>query len=483
MPKQPNIASASERPLIKRVLSKAWIFAIAIAAILALGYGWSASHEGSKVESTADRTSDESAQPESDDPPEPRLNVVRPRSGGVVNSTAQPGSVEAYNYANLFAKVSGYLATQTVDIGDRVKLGQVLAKIDAPELVQAAHQASAELEQAETQLKLDAAALNSAKADEAVAQASVEEKRANLKQAIAFLEFRKTQTSRMSDLFKQKSIDERLLDKTRQDRDSAEAAENEAQAAVRTAEADLSAKQALVEQAKASVADARAKVQVASARLQKSKVYVDYMRLRSPYNGVVTKRSYHVGDFVRAAEQGGQTPLLTVAETDVMRVVVKMPEDYVPLTEPGDKAIFKVNFTDHVFDGTVSRVANSLDRDDKTMRTEIDLPNPAGELRDGMYGYATIELSKSMKGLSVPSHSIVSSSDSKTSAVFVVRDGRVRRIPVKIAVDTGVRAEVLSGLRPNDLVVLQPSEDLTDGQAAQAVEVSDKGTFVAEPKK
>jgi HlyD family secretion protein len=483
MPKQPNIASAGQRPLMKRVLSKVWILAIAVAAIFALGYGWSASHDAGKVESTSDQTPDESAPPESSDLPVPRLNVVRPRSGGVVSSTTQPGSAEAYNYANLFAKVSGYLATQTVDIGDRVKVGQVLAKIAAPELVQAAHQASAELEQAETQVKLDVAALNSAKADEAVAQSAVEEKRASLKQAIAFLEFRKIQTSRMSDLFQQKSIDERLLDKTRQDRDSAEAAENEAQAAVRTAEADLSAKQAIVEQAKASVADAQAKVQVAAARLQKAKVYVDYMTLRSPYNGVVTKRSFHVGDFVRAAEQGGQTPLLTVAETDVMRVVVKMPEDYVPLTEPGDKTIFKVNFTDHVFPGTVSRVANSLERDDKTMRTEIDLPNPAGELRDGMYGYATIELSKSMKGLSIPSRCIVNGNNSKTSAVFVVREGRVHRIPVKIAVDTGVRAEVLSGLRPNDLVVLQPSEDLTDGHAAQPVEVSDNSTLVAEPQK
>jgi HlyD family secretion protein len=468
---------------MKRVFSKVWIFAIAVVAIFALGYGWSASREGGKVESTGEQTSDESASPESADPSVPHLNVVRARSGGIVSSTTQPGSVEAYNYANLFAKVSGYLATQTVDIGDRVKVGQVLATIDAPELVQAAHQASAECDQAETQVKLDAAALNSAKADETVAQATVEEKRASLKQAVAFLEFRKIQTSRMTDLFKQKSIDERLLDKTRQDRDSAEAAQNEAQAAVRTAEADLSAKQAIVEQAKANVADAKAKVQVAAARQQKAKVYVDYMTLRSPYNGVVTKRSFHVGDFVRAAEQGGQTPLLTVAETDVMRVVVKMPEDYVPLTEPGDTAIFKVNFTDHVFHGTVSRIANSLERDDKTMRTEIDLPNPAGELRDGMYGYATVELSKSMKGLSIPSRCIVNGNNSKTSAVFVVRDGRVHRIPVKIAVDTGVRAEVLSGLQPNDLVVLQPSEDLTDGQAAQPVEVSDKSTIVAEPKK
>jgi RND family efflux transporter MFP subunit len=155
-----------------------------------------------------------------------------------------------------------------------------------------------------------------------------------------------------------------------------------------------------------------------------------------------------------------------------MRVVVKMPEDYVSLTRPGDPAVFKLDFTDHVFKGKVARIADSLDRDDKTMRTEIDLPNPVNELRDGMYGYATIELSKSLKGLSVPSSSLVATADSKTW-LFVVRDGRLHRIPVQVAINTGARTEVLSGLRPDDLVVVKPTEELSEGEAVQAVKTKE----------
>jgi HlyD family secretion protein len=443
---------------------------VAIAAMLTLGYRWLASHEANNPPTSAvsegDRASGGTA--ESSNSSLPRVDVVQPQVGGVVNSTTQPGSVEAFNFENLFAKVSGYLKTQTVDIGDRVKEGQVLATIEAPEIVQAAHQAQAELEQAQAQLKSNLAALETAKADVAVARATVLEKQADLKQAVAFFEFHQIQYSRISDLFKQKAIDERAVDENLKERDAAESAKNLTEAAVSTARADLGAKEALAKQAEANVADARAKVQVASAVLDKAKVYVAYTQLRSDYNGVVTKRNYHVGDFVRAAEDGGQMPVLTVAETDVMRVVVRMPEDYVPLTRPGDKAVFKLNFTDHVFVGKVARIADSLDRDDKTMRTEIDLPNPANELRDGMYGYATIDLSKSLKGLSVPSSSLVTTGDSKTW-VFVVRDGRLHRIGVKVAIDTGVRAEVLSGPRPDDLVVVQPTEDLTEGQAVQPV--------------
>ncbi len=471
MTNQPKTSSVSGQPPVRLLLSpRVWILGVAIAAMLTLGYRWLASHEANNSPTAAVSEGDPASggTAESSNSSLPRVDVVQPQVGGVVNSTTQPGSVEAFNFENLFAKVSGYLKTQTVDIGDRVKEGQVLATIEAPEIVQAAHQAQAELEQAQAQLKSNLAALETAKADVAVARATVLEKQADLKQAVAFFEFHQIQYSRISDLFKQKAIDERAVDENLKERDAAESAKNLTEAAVSTARADLGAKEALAKQAEANVADARAKVQVASAVLDKAKVYVAYTQLRSDYNGVVTKRNYHVGDFVRAAEDGGQMPVLTVAETDVMRVVVRMPEDYVPLTRPGDKAVFKLNFTDHVFVGKVARIADSLDRDDKTMRTEIDLPNPANELRDGMYGYATIDLSKSLKGLSVPSSSLVTTGDSKTW-VFVVRDGRLHRIGVKVAIDTGVRAEVLSGPRPDDLVVVQPTEDLTEGQSVQPV--------------
>jgi HlyD family secretion protein len=478
-------SGVGSNPLVKMLLlPKVWVGAIVVAVLIAFGYRWSSTRDTGGPPSgvaNSEPISPGVAEPKGESAI-PRIDVVRPRGGGVVNSTTQPGSVEAYNYANLFAKVSGYLATQKVDIGSLVKVGQVLATIDAPEIVQAADQAAAELKQAEAQLKLNAAALDTAKANVVTARANVLEKQADVKQADAVLEYHKIKYSRISDLYKQKSIDERAVDEERQERDSSEAARNVGVAAARTAQADLVAKEALEKQAEANLADTRAKVQVASAVLAKAKVYVGYLTITSPYNGVVTLRNYHVGDFIRSSEQGSQKPLLTVAETDLMRVVVKMPEEYVPLTEPHDPATFKVNFTDHVFRGTVSRIANSLDRTDKTMRTEIDLPNPKNELRDGMYGYATIELSKSLQGLTIPSRSLVNNGDS-TYSVFVVRDGHLRRMKVKVSVDTGVRAEIVSGLQPDDLVVMQPTEDLTDGQTVQPVEVRDDGAGPATPPK
>ncbi|HXY36291.1 MAG TPA: efflux RND transporter periplasmic adaptor subunit [Planctomycetaceae bacterium] len=474
--------SAGGRPLITVWLwPRAGIVVIAIAVLPALGCGWVESHPATEPP-TASGEYQPTAGDQSARSSMPRVDVVHPQLGGVVTSTTQPASVEAFHYANLFTKVSGYLKTQSVDIGARVKVGQLLATIDAPEIIQAAHQAAAELEQAQAQLKANEAALETAKANVAVAAATVTEKRADLKQAVAFFEFHQIQYNRMSDLFQQKAIDERAVDENRKERDSAEAAKNLAEAAVRTAQADLGAQQALEQQARANVADSRAKVEVASKVLEKANVYVSYTQIRSPYNGVVTRRDFHVGDFVRAAEEGGDLPVLTVAETDLMRIVVKMPEEYVPLTRPGDTARFRLTYIDHVFVGKVARIADSMDRTDKTMRTEIDLPNPKNDLRDGMYGYATIELSSSLKGLSIPSSSVTSGGDSKSS-VFVVRDGRLKRVAVKVASHNGARVEILAGLNPEDLVVRKPADDLTEGEAVQAVQVKDDKATAAGPNR
>lgn len=408
---------------------------------------------------------------ESTEMPRPRVVVVHPREGNVVRNTDQPGLIEAYDYAELFAKVSGYLEVQRVDIGDHVKEGQPLAKIEVPELVQAVRQAAAELEQARAQVQVADAAVAVAKAEVEAAKANVEQKHSDVKRANADLEFRNTQLKRMSDLLEMKSIDARAVDESRKERDAAAAAKDVTEAAVLTAQAEQAAKQAKIAQALADLANARAKVQVASSVLEKAKVYVGYTTITSPYNGVITQRGYHVGDFIRAADQGGQTPLLTVALTEKMRVVVQIPDVLVPYTDAGDPALVRIDsLSDREFRAKVSRIAYSEDRLQKAMRVEIDLDNPTNELRDGMFCHVTVELSRSVKGLTVPSTSVISDPSGKSLSVDIVRAGRLQKVPVKVFHDDGVRAEILSGVRKDDLVVAQPTEDLASGTPVEAVE-------------
>jgi RND family efflux transporter MFP subunit len=400
-----------------------------------------------------------------------RVIVVAPRKGGLERTTTQPGTIEAFEFADLYAKVSGFLKKQDVDIGDTVTAGQDLAWIDAPEFQQELKHAEAALEQARAQVKQMEARVATAKADFEAATANIKLAEAELIKATANLGFRTKQYERIKRLFELKSVDERLVDEKDEQREAAQAAQHSARAGILAASAQASAAEAKIAQAKADVLDAEAKVQVAESMVARARVFVEYTRIVSPYNGVVTQRSFHVGDFIRAAEQGGTTPVLTVARTDKMRVIVKVPERDVPFTDPGDPAVVELDAIPGLkFTGKVARISNSEDRISRSMRTEVDLKNTENQLRDGMFGRVTIILRKAGKGFTIPSSSLVSGKSKKVS-VFVVRDGKVHLRPVEVGQDDGIRAEILSGLSADDRVVARPGSDLSDGMAVEADEV------------
>ena len=131
----------------------------------------------------------------------------------------------------------------------------------------------------------------------------------------------------------------------------------------------------------------------------------------------MTHRTFHPGALVRSATEGGQASLLTVKRTDMMRVIVLVPDRDVVLTSVGDPAVVSVDaLGGQIFTGTVARIAESEDPTTRTMRVEIDLPNPKGLLRDGMYGKATIALEPVSRNLTVPPACVVEHSGRPTGS-------------------------------------------------------------------
>ncbi len=250
---------------------------------------------------------------------------------------------------------------------------------------------------------------------------------AELGKAVSYRSFRQKQFDRVKHLFELNSVDERLIDEKEEQRDAAAAAEEAARASILTARAQASAAKARVAQSRADVEDAQAKVQVTEAAVAHAAVFVDAMQIVSPYSGIITHRSFHVGDFIRAAEKGAGMPLLTVARTDLMRVVVQVPDRDVPFTNPGDSAVIEIDaLPGRKFKGVVSRVSGSEDKASRSMRTEIDLENREGLFRDGMFLRVTILLHQPTDGLLIPSSGVSSSEIRKRmkTSVFVVRDGK-----------------------------------------------------------
>ncbi len=393
------------------------------------------------------------------------VEVIHPAQGGLERTTTQPGSVQAYERARIYAAVSGYLKMQAVDIGDRVTKGQLLAKIDVPELEKQVKQYKAGLQQARAKVRQMEARVATARADLLAKKAKIKQADANIKSASAWLRFRKKQYERMASLLKLDSIDGRLVDEHQERYEAAVEAENAAKAARDTAVADEAAADANILQAQADVLEANAEVMVDEARIERGELMVAFSEIRSPCDGVITQRSMLPNEYVRAAnESGTAAPLLSVERTDLFRVVVQVPDRDVPFTDPGDPAVIEIDaLSGKKFPAKVSRLARSEDPDTRLMRVEIDLPNPKGEICRGMYGRVTIILDRPEGQVSLPSSCLVRKVEGEGPSVFVVRDNHAHRVRVKITADNGVWCAVSEGLSAKDDVVLKPVTGLTDG--------------------
>jgi RND family efflux transporter MFP subunit len=410
-----------------------------------------------------------------------RVEVVHPRKGGMMRTSAQTGSVDAFEKAELYAKVSGYLKTLSVDIGDHVKEGQVLAEIDNPEQVKERDRDAATLEEARAAVRKAESRVKTAEADLEAAEAELAKAGAEVDRYASARSYREKELARFKVLFRQHALQQQAIDEEEEHYESALAAEHSARAAVISTQAQVVSAQAMVEQARADLVEARANVEVAKSDLDKSQVLVDYSRIISPYDGVVTFRGFHRGAFIRSAEEGTVRPILTVARTDKLRVVTYIPDRDVPFTDVGDRALITLTaLPGEVFEGKVSRLAETEDPQSRTMRTEIDLWNPKNRLREGMYGIATILLQESSGSLTVPTFCLSDKSKGNEGSVFVVRDGKAKLVPVKIGADDGVRVEIVSGLRPEDDVVLNPGL-VTDGTPVEPIAAGTSAAAKAGP--
>ncbi len=389
-----------------------------------------------------------------DDPANPRavrVRVVAPRQGGLERTVTRPGTVHSFQYAQLFAKVAGYLHDQVVDIGYRVKKGDVLTQIDAPEIETNVKQAEADLKKARAQVQVMEARQKSAKAELCEANVKVEQAQADVQNAAAMLRLRGEQYERIKKLVELKSVEQELADEKMEAKKAAESNELAKRKGVETAKVAVETAEAHVAAAAADLADAQAQVGVARAALARARVFAGYLKVRAPFDGVVTRRNYHEGDFIRAGSDNGNKPVLTIARTDLMRVIVDVPDPDVPFTHAGARAVVQVNsLPGQTFSGQVARTARAEDYNTRTMRTEIDLPNPNDTLADGMFGNVTIFLGADPHALTIPTACLVGPEREGQRRLYVVRDD-------------GVHAEVQTGLQAGEQVIAGHGPGLADG--------------------
>ena len=378
------------------------LLGIAVVAVLVAGIGtgaWSHLRQSRQVTATAEQ--------QRDLVPTVRVGTVKADPANLV--VTLPGTTSAFAAANIFARASGYIAQRNVDIGDRVKPGELLATIVAPELD---HQ----IVQAEATLGELKSTLQQRKAARELARVTWERDKPVVQQGWLPLQ--------------QGTIDEQTL--------------REQEAAVRVARSNVEAQ------------DAQLKV------LHQQKLYQSVV---APYSGVITQRNIDVGSLVQADATSG-TFMFTINEDSVIRTQVFVPQDSSFGVVPGIEAIVHVpELPDRPFPGTVTRIADALQPGSRTLLTEVDIANPDGALPVGIYCTVELHIPRRAPSLSVPAEAIIFNAGGVQ--VAVVDKGVVHLHKVSVARDFGTTVELRDGVAAGDQVILNPSVSIADGAKVQ----------------
>jgi len=392
------------------------------------------------------------------------VTVAKPERKPLRRLSVQPGSIEAFEEAPLFAKISGYLRELSADIGDEVKKDQVLAELWIPEMEAELKQKEALLAHARAERAQVDAAVQVADAAVTTARAKIAEAQASEKESEAVHGRWKAELGRIQELAARDAVQPRVVEEALQQFRAAEAGREAAGARLESARQGVKEAEAKLVKARADADAAAVRIEVAGADRERMQAMVDYGKIRAPFDGVVVRRNVHRGRLIAAAER---EPLLVVARMDPVRVQLDVPEKDAVFVARGARAAVSAPALGGVeLSGTVSRTAWALDPRSRTLRVEVDVPNAERKLRPGMYARAALALEERKDALALPVTAVVETGGA--AACFAVIDGKAVRKSITLGLRDGASVEVTSGLSGEENVVQANVASLRDNQPVQA---------------
>lgn len=398
------------------------------------------------------------------------VNTVAIAPADVRRTTSQPASVHAYYRTEIGARASGFVESLQADIGDYVQAGATLATIDVPELQMQAKVKEAHVQRLEAKESQSRSRVKLAEAGVGSAEAKVEQAQAEMSGADASLAAAQAQFDRTEDLVERQSLQNRMLDEARKNRDSQAAMKESIESLVAAAEADVRVARAELAAAEADLQAAQAGTQVARRELDELNVLIDFAILRAPFDGIITERNVEPGELVHAQSVAGDgKPLFVVSHVAKLRVRVPVPETDAPLVNQGDtiRLTFPSFASETPLTATVTRTSGSLDPSTRTMMVEAEMDNPNGKLLPGMFGQATIELSTQVAAQMLPARAIRFDETGKAYVYVLSDDDVVNVTTVTTGIDDGHFIEITSGVQPGQRVIDSHLKRFTDGQTVQ----------------
>jgi len=356
--------------------------------------------------------------------PLPRAAVVKVRRAPLSNTLSIAGEFLPYQEVELHAKVAGYIRNINVDIGDRVRTGQVLAVLEIPEL-------SAELEGANAGVR---------HSQEEIGRAQNEVTRAEADHAA--LHAAATRLRQASETRPGLIAEQELDDATARDRSA----------------------EAQVEAAKSALLAARQQLEVSRAEQQHYAALSEYSRITAPFDGVVTWRYADTGSLIQAGTSNiSSQPVVKLSQVNILRLRIPVPESLAASVRDGEPADIRVKATDEHISGKVIRSTDALDRSTRTMQVEVDVANRDYKLTPGMYADVSLRVQNDPNALTLPQQAINRGAD-KTTVLLVNSQNHVEEREIHTGIDGSNRIQILAGLNEGDRVIVGNLGEYRSGQ-------------------
>lgn len=355
-------------------------------------------------------------------------SVVRVARENLASTLTVAGQFQPFQEVDLHAKVSGYIRRINVDIGDRVRSGQVIAVLEVPELDAQLAGAQAEVRHSESEIARGKSEVLGAESSHVALHAAY---------------------TRLAEASKQRPglIAEQELDDARAKDQDAEAHINIAKSALEATEEQLG---------------------VSRAGRQRVQALSDYSVVTAPFTGVITMRYADTGSLIQSgtASNTQAMPVVRLAQSDLLRLRMPVPESDVPYIQDGGVVQITVQATGKTFAGKIVRFARSLDTTTRTMLAEVDVPNPDLKLSPGMYAEVVISLQQRNNVLTIPAQAVVEG-DSQDFVLVVDPSGQVQKKIVTLGIQGSDRSEITSGLSAGEMVIVSGQTNYQVGQTVR----------------
>jgi multidrug efflux pump subunit AcrA (membrane-fusion protein)/beta-lactamase regulating signal transducer with metallopeptidase domain len=412
----------------------------------------------------------------------PRVRTVKVKRTRFSKSAVQPATLEAFDPVSVRSRVTGVVAKVSVDEGDMVKKGEVLALIDVPDIEAELAKDEADLAQAQASVEQAQASLESAEATVEAAAATLKQSEAESQKAASQAKFRQTQADRMKELLKNKAVDERIVEEKEEQLAAAEEEKTAADAKVQTSKANRERSLAEVRLARAVLKAALLRVKIAEANLNRGKAQESFREIRAPIDGVIVWKRVETDALVAP---DGKDPLFTVAPTNLMIAKVSIPERDAVKVKRGALASVEFDSLDgQRIIGKVSRVGYRVNPADRSITVQIAIPNREGILKPGMWCRAAVAIGEKSDVLSIPADAYVRGTKQvegvvKNACLRVV-NGRI--VPTEIVLGeydpVTDRVEVVDGLKEGDEVISPLTPEILG-----RVQSDDPVDVISEPEK